>query len=200
MKRKHSLTTILLLLLGLLLPLSAAAVTPMFSEPSIPAAARAIALEMNRQLEREYISEEFSKTELPLVSTVSVDINDLKTTNALARQMTEEVSGFLVASGYTLHEMRQGNAVIIAEKEGEFLLTRNVNELSAQYATGNILVGTYIITSENVRFTMSIIHAPENKILAKASATIPMTKEIAGMLSDEKKEEILRPSVRTKLN
>ncbi len=207
MKNKFSLLLIFLLMLALFLPLTAAAAS-IFDTPEVPKAAKDIVDEMDRQLQKYYLnpkpndklSDELQKKDITIVSTVPVWIDDLKVTNPLSRQMSEEISAQLAKNGYSLIELRKAYELTIEPREGEFLLTRELDELASIEAEAvAVVTGTYIISTDNIRYNISLLHVPTNEVLAKASATVPIRDEIYPLLYDNVPPPPLMPSVKTKL-
>ncbi len=197
MKNKKALILIFLLSIALLLPLTAAAA--FFNKNKMANAAQSIANEMDRQIKKTYINHDFTKKDLTIISTVAVDINDMKKTNALARQMSEEVTTALAKMGYPLLEIRKAEDIVMIEKEGEFVLTRDLQELASTNALGvAVLTGTYLMTKKDMRYSMSLLNLPSNKVLAKASAYVDLDEEMLMMVTE--RPSSLRPSVQTQLD
>ncbi len=202
MLRKFPLIIILLLLLALMLPLTAAAFNFLLP-PSVPAAAEEIVDTMDTQITKAHIDDRFAKRDLTIVCTVPVALNDLEKTNPLAYQMTEEVASLLITAGYTVSEIRKADNLFISQETAETILTRDVNQLALkETASVAVLTGTYTQTTDNIRFTMSIIHIPTNQVLAKGSGTVGITREILPLIYTEEELQVqkdLAPSVQTRL-
>ncbi len=82
--------------------------------------------------------------------------------------MTEEISRWLVNAGYRYQELRKGSYIRFDRGTGELILTREVRKLTSTRGTGQaILAGTYVVSGEQVRFSMSLIHTTSNEVLAK---------------------------------
>jgi hypothetical protein len=80
------------------------------------------------------------------------------------------------------------------------ILTRDLARLATRDVQSvAVLAGTYLVTPDNVRFNMRLIHTPDNEVIAMGSATVPVTKEIKELLSDERKPAPPKPSVFTRL-
>ncbi len=199
MKNKFSLLIIFLLILVMLLPLTAAA--SIFHSPEVPKAAKDLVRAMDKQLKAHYLSDELTKRDMMIVSTVPVWIEDFTVTNPLSRQMAEELTSAFASYGYSLTEIRRGYDILIEEKRGEFLLTRDVEELAQiEVESVAVITGTYTMSKDNIRYNITLLHAPSNEVLAKASATVPIRDEILSLLYDDAPPPPpLMPSVRTKL-
>ena len=63
-----------------------------------------------------------------------------------------------------------------------------------------ILAGTYVISGEQVRFTMSLITTTGNEVIAKATGTVPITPDLMPLLQENMPAGSgLKPSVYTRL-
>ena len=177
---------VILVLAVLLFPLAAAA-------GNVPRAGKDIAEQLDAQLMMRYAGEspDMSKKELQamarshilIMGTTPANINDLEQANPLARQMLEEVSSNLVNMGYRYEELRKGKDIRFDKRTGEFILTRDVRKLASRSNVAQaILAGTYVISGEQVRFTMSLISTTSNEVIAKGTGTVPITPDLVPLL------------------
>ena len=186
---------IILVLAALLFPLTAAALT--LFKGNVPAAAERIADELDDQLMERYTnpktknkseSQALARSQILIMGTTATNINSLDTSCPLARQMTEEISTRFMENGYRSQELRKGQFSRFDRNSGEFLLSRNVGSLTSRTGTGQvILAGTYVITSKQVRFTMSLIHTLSNEVIAKASSSVPITPDMIDLIEEDRK-------------
>ncbi|MBZ2171502.1 MULTISPECIES: FlgO family outer membrane protein [Nitratidesulfovibrio] len=184
---------LLVLTIGLLLPLAAAAA-------SVPEAADAMAAAMDVQMARKLGQEAPPAKGISIMVTTPVDLGDLEGANGLARQMAEEMSRWFVQAGYRVQEIRKGRTILFQPETGELLLTRKTELLGTQNVSSvAILAGTYTITPKAVRFNMRLIHTPSNEVLAMGTATVPVSEELRPLLVDASRLGPIRPSVGTSL-
>ncbi len=140
------------------------------------------------------------RRQITIVGTTPVNLNDLKVSNALARQMTEEVMRWLANAGYQVREIRKGRDLRFQEGVGEMLLTRKRSELDRTTSTSvAVLTGTYVISPEQVRFTMRLLHTPTNDVLGIGTATVPITPDVPPLLRENRRPQRIMPSVGTRL-
>jgi len=196
----------------LLIPLAAAA--GMMTRGTVPIAADEMAEAMDKQILGYFGVEQpgglFSKSEqkhhplairkaLSISCTVAVDLNNLENSSPVGRQISEEMARWFVQAGYKVKEIRKGRDVQIDAQRGEMVLTRDVRKLlSTNVTTEAVLAGTYVVTPEQVRFAMRLLHVPSNEILAMATATVPITADLKPLLQDMKEGKVM-PSIGTKL-
>lgn len=181
------LLTIILFLAALFFPLAAGA------DGNVPDAALSIAKQLDNQLMERFtghsagfLDSQASQTAregIIIMGTTPANINNLQQANALARQMTEEISRLLVSRGYRYNELRKGADIRFDPRVGEFILTRQVPQLASKFGQGTaVMAGTYVMSGEDVRFSISLISADTNAVLAKATATVPITPDLRPML------------------
>ena len=180
---------VILLLAALLLPLTAAAAG------NVPTAATTIARQLDEQLMMRYAGSdpEVSKKEkqalarahIIIMGTTPANLNDLNEASPLARQMMEEVTRWLMNAGYRFQELRKGSDIYFDKKKGEFILTRDVKRLASRVGTSQaIMAGTYVVSGEQVRFNIRLIHTNSNEVLAMGSGTVPITDDLMPLLRD----------------
>ena len=197
---------IILVMAALLLPLTAAAAG------NVPTAATRIAKQLDEQLmmryagtdpaERKKSQQAVARANIMIMGTTPANLNDLNEASPLARQMMEEVSRWLINAGYRFQELRKGRDIYFDKKKGEFILTRDVNRLASKVGTSQaIMAGTYVVSGEQVRFNIRLIHTTSNEVLAMGSGTIPITEDLLPLLRDPSPggKGGVTPSVNTRL-
>ena len=104
--------------------------------------------------------------EAPIIIASFVDINDLKKSSPFGRIMAEQIGSRLSQKGYKIIEMklRQKSIFVDAENKGEFLLSRNLQDISNNHSASAVVVGTYAQGYERVYVTVRIIN-PKNSII-----------------------------------
>ena len=75
-----------------------------------------------------------------------------------------------------------------------------MRQLSSSSGTSQaVLAGTYIATSEQVRFSIRLIHTSSNEVLAMGTATVPITDDLRPLVREPRPGDGLAPSVSTRL-
>lgn len=194
----------LLVLAALLFPLTAAAAG------NVPTAAVSIAKQLDDQLMMRFSGgntdmsrkdrEALARARIMIMGTTPANINNLDEASPLARQMTEEISRWLINAGYRFQELRKGRDIRFDKRKGEFILTRDVRRLASSSGTSQaVMAGTYVVTSEQVRFSIRLIHTSSNEVLAMGTATIPITDDLRPLVRERGAGDGLTPTVRTRL-
>lgn len=195
---------IALTLAALLFPLAAGA------EGNIPEAAECIGKQLDKQLMKRFgyssttfgnRDSDFARSQILLMGTTPANLRNLNMTSGLGRQMTEELSRWLKDRGYQYEDIRKGKDIRFEVGVGEFLYTRRLPQLQTTRGTGQaIIAGTYVLSTDDVRFNISVISTTTNEVLAKAAATIPITDDLIPLLQENSGPNSgMRPSVYTRL-
>jgi hypothetical protein len=178
MQTKPTLAVLLLLPFALLLLLPFNAQAAQGSD--MMGAAAAMSREMDAQLASRFGA--VSKN-ITVIVTTPVDINNFEESCAVARQMQEYLSYWLVQAGYGVQEVRKGKALLFRQETGELLLTRNRDLAASRRAHSALtLVGTYTVTSKNIIFNVRLMQTGGLEVFAMSSASIPVTGETRAML------------------
>lgn len=149
---------------------------------TVPQVASAIGRDLDRQAAAR-LGQETPVMGLSLSVLTPVELGSLEVSNALARQMQEEIALWFVQSGYEVHEIRKGASVLFAPDQGELLLTRKQRHLeSAKVCSMAIVSGTYTVTPKSVRFNIKIIATGSREVLAMSNMTVPLCREVAALL------------------
>jgi hypothetical protein len=198
-----------LILAALLIPMAAAAA---IVRGTVPTAADAMAEDMDRQIlghfgirppglfvGKQQHNPVTVRRALTISCTSAVNLNDLESSNTAGRQISEEMARWFVQAGYAVEEIRKGRDVYFDPQRGEMLLTRDVRKLfQANVRTEAVLAGTYVVTPEQVRFSMRLLHVPSKRILAMSTATVNITGDLRPLLHEGRETKII-PSTGTRL-
>jgi hypothetical protein len=157
---------------------------PCLASPFVPQIVAAMGRQLDRQVAARLHQAESPAQGVSLLMTTPVDLNDLESSNPLARQIQEELASWFTQAGYSVREIRKGADLLFAPDTGELLLTRRSNLLSEEQADGGAIVaGTYTVTPQHVRFNIRLILTGSQEVLAMTSMSVPVTGEVATLLS-----------------
>tara|TARA_R110002167_G_scaffold144413_3_gene334602 strand:- start:15800 stop:16330 length:531 start_codon:yes stop_codon:yes gene_type:complete len=112
------------------------------------------------------------------------DINDLGQSSTFGRVASQQLTSQLTAAGYSVVEMLLRNSVYISEAQGAFLLSREVNDISAQHNAHLVLAGTYAVGENNVFVTAKLIRTSDSVIVASHDYALPYTRDMRSLLRD----------------
>jgi TolB-like protein len=118
----------------------------------------------------------------PLIAASFVNIDDLEQPASLGRIVSEEVSSRFTQRGYSVIEMLLRHNVFIKQNSGEFLLSREVRNLSTAHDAQAVIVGTYAVGRKKLYVTARLIRAADSVVLASHDYTLPVDPDVAFML------------------
>lgn len=123
-----------------------------------------------------------------LVGTIG-DVNDVETSSTLGRTITEQVSGRLAQKGFKVAELklRQGINVqrggLSPENSGEFLLSRDVRNISAEHKAAAAITGTYSVGANRVLVNLRLIDIRSGNVITGYDYELPKTADVMAMVS-----------------
>ena len=73
-----------------------------------------------------------------------VNVNNLEESSSFGRIIAEQITSRFTQLGHKVIELKlRQNSIFIKEGQGEFILSRDVHELSKTYNASAVVVGTY---------------------------------------------------------
>jgi TolB-like protein len=117
-----------------------------------------------------------------MIAASFADVNNLTSSSTFGRMASQQLVSSFVIQGYSFVEMLLRNSVYIDSREGEFLLSREVADLSTEHNAPVVLVGTYAVAGNNVFVTAKLIRTADNIIVASYDYAVPYTSEMRTLL------------------
>jgi TolB-like protein len=118
----------------------------------------------------------------PLLVASFVNVDNLNESSTFGRMISEQISSRFKQLGCTAIEMKLRTTIFIKEGSGEFLLSRELSDISTKYNAQAVVVGTYASASDRVYLTVRIVNAADSTILASYDYNVPMTRDVFKML------------------
>lgn len=118
----------------------------------------------------------------PFVIASFVDVNQMDQSSAFGRIVSEQFASRFSQKGYYVVELKLRKDIFIKEKQGEFMLSRKIKEISKNHNAQAIVVGTYAIGENNVYITTRMIDPPTNRIISSYDYRLPITEDIRKLL------------------
>jgi len=120
-----------------------------------------------------------------VIAATFVNIDDLSKSSSFGRIISMLVSTRFTESGITVIEMQMRNNVYIQQRNGEFLLSRELRNISTQHNARAVIVGTYASGRKNVYVTARLIRAASSVVLASYDYSLPLDQDVAYMLRNK---------------
>lgn len=105
--------------------------------------------------------------EATLLAASFVNINRLEESSTLGRLISEQISSRMAQHGFRVLETKlRQNSIYIKEGEGEFLLSRQLQEISASHNSDLVIVGTYTVAEKSIYISARIVNAGNSTIVS----------------------------------
>ncbi|GAB6040119.1 FlgO family outer membrane protein [Endothiovibrio diazotrophicus] len=122
----------------------------------------------------------------PLIAASFVSVDSLEQSSSLGRMATEQVTSRLVQMGFHVVETKLRDNIYMAREQGEFLLSRELRNISNQHDAQGVLVGTYAVGADTVFMTVRLIRAADSKIIASHDFSLPIDNDVKELLSERR--------------
>ena len=111
--------------------------------------------------------------EQPIIIASFVSVDNLTQTSTFGRMMAEHVGSRLAQKGYHVVELKlRQNSLFIQEGKGEFMLSRDVKEISRVHNAGAVVVGTYGDTREKTYVAARIVRTDDSMIISSCDYSV----------------------------
>jgi TolB-like protein len=123
--------------------------------------------------------------EAPILYASFVDINDLEKSSPLGRIVSEQVSSRIAQHGFRVLEMKlRQHSIYIQKNEGEFLLSREIREISDSVDSDFVIVGTYAVAERNIYVSVRVVDTTDNSIETGYDYQLQRNYETDSLLND----------------
>ena len=118
----------------------------------------------------------------PFIIASFVDVNQMDQSSAFGRIISEQFASRFSQKGYYVVELKLRKDIFIKEKEGEFMLSRKIKEITRNHNAQAIIVGTYAVGENNVYITTRMIDPPTNRVISSYDYRLPISEDISKLL------------------
>lgn len=110
----------------------------------------------------------------PIMAASFVNIDNLTTSSTFGRIVSEQMASRLAQHGLRMIEIKlRQESVFIKEGQGEFILSRELKDLSSSREIRAALVGTYAVSTHFVFVSARIVRTDDNSVLAGCDYELP---------------------------
>ena len=123
----------------------------------------------------------------PILVASFVNVNRLEESSTFGHIISEQIASRFAQKGYKIIEMKlRQNSVFIKEEKGEFLLSRDLQEINNAYDSSAVIVGTYAYGYKMLYVSARIVRVSDSEVIASADYGIPMKFEAMDILMRDK--------------
>jgi len=108
--------------------------------------------------------------QMVLLPTTFVNLDDLSRTSTFGRLCAEQLAEELKKREFEVVELRRLKELLIQPGRGELSLSREVEEIFNTYQANSLLLGTYVITGQQVVLSARLVMANDNRLLGAGTA------------------------------
>jgi len=119
---------------------------------------------------------------LPIVVATLVNVDALTESSRFGRALSEQVSAKFTKLGYSVIELKLRENIFVKQTEGEFLLSREVRDISRNHNAQAVVAGTYAESRDYVYVNLKLIGIHDNIILAAHDYVLPVDSNIKSLL------------------
>ena len=122
-------------------------------------------------------------TNRPILVASFVNIDDLNQSSTLGRIISEQVASRLAQQGFQIIEtkLRQGS-IFVQKGKGEFLLSRDLLNLSSNQGAQAVLVGTYAVSEHFIFISSRVVRTKDSSVISGYDYELPQDKTTRSML------------------
>lgn len=128
-----------------------------------------------------------------ILVTTAVDVDELQMSSTLGRVIAEQCSARLVQRGYKVLNLNIRKNSVVINKGGEFVLSRDKDNLSPEFVGDAVLVATYarakgridpedaMRTDDRLYVSIKLVKALDNTVIAATDYVIPCDYTVSSM-------------------
>jgi len=121
-----------------------------------------------------------------IIVTTPVDLNGVSRTSMFGRQAMECLASRLTQKNRDVVHLTVREGAIVINQAGQFLLSRDVQDLAWDWNARSVLVGTYGVTEGNIYLSLKLVSTVDNATLAAVDKVIPLDEELRFMVAERK--------------
>jgi len=118
----------------------------------------------------------------PLIAASFVNINNLTESSALGRSISQQFATVFTTNGYQVFELLLRKDIYVKQDSGEFMLSRELKDISHTHHAQAVIVGTYAIGKTRVYVTAKVINADSGVVISAHDYSLPIDKDTNALL------------------
>lgn len=120
----------------------------------------------------------------PILVTTFVTLSSLENSSELGMMIADQIASRFTQHGYAIVEARMRHELAIRQDKGEFILSREVENLSTEYKATAVIVGNYSQSRDTLYVTARLIQLKDKQVLASVNAKVPLGDNTRDLLID----------------
>ena len=104
------------------------------------------------------------QAEQPILVTTLVNNDNLNDTSSFGRSFQNNLTAGFVSRGYAVKEIKLRRELLVEQHKGEFMLTRDLQELASKQRAQAVVVGTYTLANRMLYLSVRLV-SPHNQAI-----------------------------------
>jgi len=132
----------------------------------------------------ENINEPYLSKDSPIIVASFVNVDDMTDSSSFGRIVSEQVASRLAqpVHGFSVIELKLRQNIFIKEKAGEFMLSREVKDLTKEHDAQIVVVGTYAIANRAVYVSVRAVNPDTNRIISSYDYNLSLAPNMMTLL------------------
>lgn len=102
--------------------------------------------------------------EQPILVTTLVNNDNLNDTSSFGRSFQNNLTAGFVSRGYAVKEIKLRRELLVEQHKGEFMLTREIQEMAGKQRAQAVVVGTYTLVNRVLYLSVRVV-SPHNQAI-----------------------------------
>jgi TolB-like protein len=125
----------------------------------------------------------------PIIVATFVSVDDLEESSTFGRLITEQISSRLSQKGYKVNEIKfRKNSIFMEKGKGEFLLSRDLHNVSKKHNASAVVVGTYGEAYNAIYVSARIINPSNTSIVSSCDYAVQLSNRSQAILTRNDKK------------
>jgi TolB-like protein len=104
-----------------------------------------------------------------------VNVNNLEESSSFGRIIAEQIASRFAQRGQRVIELKlRQTSIFISEGKGEFMLSRDLREISRNHNASAVVVGTYADGGDRLYVSARIVRPADSMVISSTDVGIPM--------------------------
>lgn len=119
-----------------------------------------------------------------IIAASLVNVDDMQASSSFGRIVSEQIASALASAPYNfpVTEVKLRQSVFLKQQAGEFLLSREIVNVSKKHEAQAVLVGTYAVGHKSVFVSVRMVDPQTNMIVSSSDFTVPLDNNIRTLL------------------
>nr|CRH06323.1 conserved protein of unknown function [Candidatus Magnetococcus massalia] len=118
----------------------------------------------------------------PILVTSFVNRSNLDSTSELGLLIADHIASRITQQGFAVLEPKLRQDLAIRQQQGEFILSRDIDKLSAEYKAYAVVTGNYTRGRSTLDFTTRMIRVNNRQVLSSVDAKLPLSPSTEDLL------------------